>query len=98
MTFAALLRHLALGGGLAVLSAIVVRAMIGIRVMDTPAERKAHDRPTPKGGGVGIVVAFLVGLLLLYWFAAFARLANEYFLGVIAASAAIAIVAFLDDL
>ncbi len=98
MTFAALLRHLLLGGGLAVLSAIVVRAMIGMRVMDTPEERKAHDRPTPKGGGVGIVVAFLAGLLLLYWFAAFARLANEYFLGVIAASAAIAIVAFLDDL
>ena len=72
--------------------------MIALRVMDTPEARKAHDRPTPKGGGAGIVVAFLVGLLLLYRFAEFARLANEYFLGVIAASLAIAVVAFLDDL
>ena len=36
--------------------------------------------------------------MLLYRYASFARLADEYFLGVIAASAAIAVVAFLDDL
>jgi UDP-GlcNAc:undecaprenyl-phosphate GlcNAc-1-phosphate transferase len=98
MTTDAMLRHLAFGLGLTVLSAVVVRAMIAIRVMDTPEARKAHDRPTPKGGGVGVVAAFLVGLVLLYCFGEFARLANEYFLGVIAASVAIAVVAFLDDL
>jgi UDP-GlcNAc:undecaprenyl-phosphate/decaprenyl-phosphate GlcNAc-1-phosphate transferase len=98
MTSLAVLRHLAFGLGLAVLSAAVVRVMISVRVMDTPEARKAHDRPTPKGGGVGIVAAFLVGLVLLYEFGEFARLANEYFLGVIAASFAIALVAFLDDL
>ncbi len=98
MTSLAILRHLAFGVLLALLSAVVVRAMIAVRVIDAPAERKVHDRPTPKGGGAGIVVAFLVGLVLLYGFAQFARLANEYFLGVIAASFAIAVVAFLDDL
>jgi UDP-GlcNAc:undecaprenyl-phosphate/decaprenyl-phosphate GlcNAc-1-phosphate transferase len=98
MTSLAILRHFAAGVGLALLSALVVRAMIPVRVMDTPDARKAHDRPMPKGGGVGIVVAFLVGLVLLYRFAEFARLANEYFLGVIAAAFAIAVVAFLDDL
>lgn len=98
MTSVAILRHLAFGLGLALLSAVIVRGMIALRVMDTPEARKAHDRPTPKGGGAGIVVAFLVGLSLLYPFAEFARLANEYFLGVIAASVAIAVVAFLDDL
>jgi UDP-GlcNAc:undecaprenyl-phosphate/decaprenyl-phosphate GlcNAc-1-phosphate transferase len=98
MTTAALLRHIAFGFGLAMLSAVVVRAMVAARVMDRPAARKAHDRPTPKGGGVGIVVAFLAGLLLLYRYGEFARLANEYFLGVIAASFAIAVVAFFDDL
>jgi UDP-GlcNAc:undecaprenyl-phosphate GlcNAc-1-phosphate transferase len=35
---------------------------------------------------------------VLYWFAAFSRIAQPYFLGVIAAAAAIALVAFLDDL
>jgi UDP-GlcNAc:undecaprenyl-phosphate/decaprenyl-phosphate GlcNAc-1-phosphate transferase len=98
MTLAALMRHLAFAAVLAGLSAVCVRAMIGLRVMDTPNGRKAHDRPTPKGGGVGVVVAFLVGMAVLYRFAEFSRLAQPYFLGVIAAAAAIAVVAFLDDL
>ena len=97
MTSAALLRHLAFAIGLAVLSALVVRLMISMRVMDTPEARKAHSKATPKGGGVGVVAAFLVGILVLYRFAEFARVAEPYFLGVIQASIAIAIVAFLDD-
>jgi UDP-GlcNAc:undecaprenyl-phosphate/decaprenyl-phosphate GlcNAc-1-phosphate transferase len=73
MTFAVLLRHLCLTALLVLLSAATVRMMIAARVMDTPAARKAHDRPIPKGGGVGIVVTFLVGIAVLYRFAAFAR-------------------------
>ncbi len=98
MTTAAILRHLGLAVLLALFSAGIVRAMIAVRVMDTPEARKAHDRPTPKGGGVGIVLAFLVGIAILYRFAEFARLADPYFRGVIGASVAIAVVAFLDDL
>jgi UDP-GlcNAc:undecaprenyl-phosphate GlcNAc-1-phosphate transferase len=98
MTLAAFLRHLGLAALLVLLSVTTVRLMISARVMDTPAARKAHDRPTPKGGGVGIVVTFLVGIAVLYRFAEFSRLANPYFLGVIEASVAIAIVAFLDDI
>src|SRR3984885_12825953 len=97
MTLAALLRHLTFAAGLAFLSATIVRLMIAARLMDRPDGRKAHDRPTPKGGGIGIVVAFLVGIGVLYQFAEFARLADPYFLGVIEASVAIAVVAFLDD-
>jgi UDP-GlcNAc:undecaprenyl-phosphate GlcNAc-1-phosphate transferase len=98
MTFVALLRHLGFAALAMLLSAATVRVMIAARVMDTPAARKAHDRPTPKGGGVGIVVTFLVGIAVLYRFAAFARLADPYFIGVIEASVAIAVVAFVDDL
>jgi UDP-GlcNAc:undecaprenyl-phosphate GlcNAc-1-phosphate transferase len=98
MTTAAILRHLAFAVLLALFSAAIVRAMIAVRVMDTPEARKAHDRPTPKGGGVGIVLSFLVGIAILYRFAEFARLADPYFRGVIGASVAIAVVAFLDDL
>lgn len=89
---------MAFAAGLAVLSAVVVRLMIAVRVMDRPDPRKAHTQPTPKSGGVGVVAAFLVGVALLYRYAAFARLADPYFLGVIEASVAIALVAFLDDL
>src|SRR3984957_18057066 len=98
MTLAAFLRHLGFAALLVMLSAATVRMMISARVMDTPEARKAHDRPTPKGGGVGIVLAFLLGISVLYDFAAFARLADPYFRGVIEASVAIAVVAFLDDL
>jgi UDP-GlcNAc:undecaprenyl-phosphate GlcNAc-1-phosphate transferase len=71
--------------------------MTRIGVLDRPDARKAHTRPIPKGGGVGVVVAFLLGMALLYRYAAFARIADPYFRGVILASAAIALVAFLDD-
>jgi UDP-GlcNAc:undecaprenyl-phosphate GlcNAc-1-phosphate transferase len=98
MTLVALLRHLAFAAALALLSAAVVRAMIAARVLDRPDPRKVHTLDTPKGGGVGVVVAFLVGIAVLYRFAEFARLADEYFIGVIEASVAIAVVAFLDDL
>jgi UDP-GlcNAc:undecaprenyl-phosphate/decaprenyl-phosphate GlcNAc-1-phosphate transferase len=98
MTLLAFLRHLAFAGSLAALSAAVVRLMLGVRIMDTPDDRKAHNHPTPKGGGVGVVVAFLVGIYVLYSYAFFSRIADPYFRGVILAAAAIALVAFLDDL
>jgi UDP-GlcNAc:undecaprenyl-phosphate GlcNAc-1-phosphate transferase len=98
MTLAAFLRHLGFAAILILVSAATVRMMISARLMDAPDARKAHNLPTPKGGGVGIVVSFLIGIAVLYRFAAFARLADPYFLGVIEASIAIAVVAFLDDL
>jgi UDP-GlcNAc:undecaprenyl-phosphate GlcNAc-1-phosphate transferase len=97
VTVAAVLRHLAFCTALALVSALIVRAMISAGVMDTPNARSSHAKPTPKGGGVGVVVAFLLGISVLYGTAQFARLADPYFRGVILASAAIAIVAFIDD-
>ena len=98
MTLEALFRHLGFAALMALLSAGVVRTMIRVAVLDHPDPRKSHDRPTPKGGGVGIVVAFLAGVAILYGAAQFSRLADPYFRGLIAAAAAIALVAFLDDL
>lgn len=46
----------------AAVSALVVRRMIGLGVLDVPGQRSAHDRPVPKGGGVGMVVAVLFGV------------------------------------
>ena len=72
--------------------------MIAVRMLDRPDPRKVHTLDTPKGGGVGVVVAFLVGIAVLYQFAQFSRLADPYFIGVIEASVAIAVVSFLDDM
>ena len=82
---------------LAGVSALVVRRMVAVGVLDTPNARSAHARPTPKGGGVGVVAAFMAGIVALYAFAEFSRIADPYFRGVILASGAIAAVAFGDD-
>ena len=83
---------------LALLSAGAVRGMIAVGFMDHPEGRKAHARPTPKLGGVGIVLAYLLGLLILYRYAQFARLADPYFRGMILSAFLIALVALLDDI
>jgi len=41
------------------LSAVVTRLMIAINIQDIPQQRSSHTAPTPRAGGVGIVLAFL---------------------------------------
>ncbi|MGC8531047.1 MAG: glycosyltransferase family 4 protein [Acidiphilium sp.] len=94
----ALPRHLALLAGLALFSGIIVKIMIAVGVPDRPDARKAHAKITPKSGGVGIVAAFLLGILLLYRYGEVSRLAAPLFLGVIAAAFLIATVSLLDDI
>ncbi|GBQ95136.1 undecaprenyl-phosphate alpha-N-acetylglucosaminephosphotransferase [Acetobacter nitrogenifigens DSM 23921 = NBRC 105050] len=46
----------------AMISALLIRRMIAVAVLDTPVHRSAHTQPTPKGGGVGVIGAFLLVL------------------------------------
>lgn len=80
---------------LALVSAAVVRAMIAFPILDHPDARKSHTRPTPKGGGVGPVLAFILGMLAFYHFTS---LAETRFTAVVLAAVAIAAVALADDL
>ena len=98
MTLHRFLLHLVFLAALALLSAGAVRLMISVGVMDHPEGRKAHEAPTPKMGGVGIVLAYLLGIAVLYVFADFARLAGPYFRGMILSAFVIALVAMLDDI
>ena len=98
MELSALIQHLVFAAGLACVSAAAVRLMIAFPILDHPNARSAHVRPTPRGGGVGVVIAFLIGMLVLYGVAQFARIAERQFLGVILAAAAIAGVALWDDM
>lgn len=52
--------------GITLLSAIIVKTMARIGVMDNPIERSSHTIPTPKGGGVGIISAFLIGSIIIF--------------------------------
>jgi UDP-GlcNAc:undecaprenyl-phosphate GlcNAc-1-phosphate transferase len=98
MELSALLQHLAFALLLALLSAGAVRLMIAYPILDKPNARSAHKVPTPRGGGVGVVMAFVVGMIVLYQVAQFARIAERQFLGVILAAVAIAAVALVDDI
>ncbi len=82
---------------LALLSAMIVRRMIVLGTLDVPGIRSSHAQPTPKGGGVGIVAAFVAGMAILYLGAGRARVPDAPFLGLIAASVGIAIVSYTDD-
>ncbi len=89
--------HLLFVAGLAAISALIVRVMIRVGTLDHPGERSSHARPTPKGGGVGIVAAFVVGLLVLHAGGARALTTDARFAGLLAASLSIAAVSYSDD-
>ena len=93
----AVLPDLLLWAALAALSALVVRGMIGVAPLDRPNARKAHVRPVPKGGGVGVVVAFGAGLAALHVFRDPSPFAESYVPGVVLAAAGLAAVALADD-
>jgi UDP-GlcNAc:undecaprenyl-phosphate/decaprenyl-phosphate GlcNAc-1-phosphate transferase len=92
-----LLPTLLLAPLLALVSALAVRAMIARPILDHPEARKMHHRPTPKGGGVGPVLAFVLGMLVLYHLMPPNPAADARYVGVILAAVTIAGVALADD-
>ncbi|WP_226505338.1 glycosyltransferase family 4 protein [Pseudomonas sp. MWU16-30317] len=63
-------------------------------VMDIPNERSSHSVPTPRGGGVAIVLTFLLGAAMFY---SMGLLNTSFFVGCCGAGALIAAIGFLDD-
>lgn len=93
-----LLAHLLLACVLALVSAVIVRVMVRVGTLDHPGTRSSHDRPTPKGGGVGIVAAFLLGMVVLFVTEGRARMPVTPVLGLAAASVGLAAVSYMDDI
>jgi UDP-GlcNAc:undecaprenyl-phosphate GlcNAc-1-phosphate transferase len=79
---------------LAVLSAAVVRALIARPILDQPAPRKAHARPMPTAGGLGVAAAVAAGMAVL-WAAGDTGPAAH--LPLLTAAAAMAALGLLDD-
>jgi Fuc2NAc and GlcNAc transferase len=76
------------------LTAALRRYALARQVLDHPTERSSHTVPTPRGGGVAIVVAFCAGLLLL---AATGQVQARGAWAVLGAGAWVAVVGFIDD-
>jgi Fuc2NAc and GlcNAc transferase len=63
-------------------------------LLDIPNDRSSHSVPTPRGGGVAIVLVFLFGMLILFKFELLTTTVLWAFLG---AGAWVAVVGFIDD-
>lgn len=63
-------------------------------LMDVPNARSSHEMPTPRGGGVAIVLSFLITLPFL---GGVGGLSSAFLISLIGAGALIALIGFLDD-
>jgi Fuc2NAc and GlcNAc transferase len=53
-------------GGAAVLTGIARKSFHRRGMFDVPNQRSSHANPVPRGGGIAIVTAFVIGLLLIF--------------------------------
>ncbi len=76
------------------LTGFLYRYALAKNLIDIPNERSSHSVPTPRGGGVAIVVSFLAVLAILN---NFDWLSTPAFLALGGAGFAVAVTGFLDD-
>ena len=63
-------------------------------LIDVPNARSSHTVPTPRGGGVAIVLSFILGLFVIYLFQSYDRAVT---LSIIVGGIFTAVIGFLDD-
>ncbi|MGA1870308.1 MAG: glycosyltransferase family 4 protein [bacterium] len=68
------------------------------RIIDVPNERSSHEVPTPKSGGIVIVLTFFIGVIAIYTFGNATLIKRNYFGGFVFAALFIAGVSLYDDL
>ncbi len=66
--------------------------------MDVPNARSSHHSPIPRGGGVAIVVTFLLGVIAIDLLGDKTPLSQQYFWAFLGSALLIAVISFLDDL
>ncbi|MGQ7957271.1 MraY family glycosyltransferase [Pseudomonas sp. SP16.1] len=76
------------------MTGVLRRYALARSLMDVPNARSSHSVPTPRGGGVAIVVSFLLALPLL---AGMNLIAWPLAWALLGAGASIAVLGFLDD-
>ncbi|MGE0189098.1 MAG: glycosyltransferase family 4 protein [Steroidobacteraceae bacterium] len=76
------------------ITAGVRRYALATQLLDHPNVRSSHTVPTPRGGGLSIVIACTVGVLILWFIRA---IDMHLALAVVGGGVAIAAVGFMDD-
>ena len=77
------------------LTAQLRRYALASSLMDVPNARSSHSLPTPRGGGVAIVITFLLGLGIAFF--AGLGVPAEQFYALLGAGLGIALLGFIDD-
>ena len=77
-----------------VLTGLLRRYALAKSLMDVPNERSSHSIPTPRGGGISIVVTFLAGLVFLW---VLSYLDDGVFIALSGAGITVAVIGFIDD-
>ncbi|MCR4376647.1 MAG: undecaprenyl/decaprenyl-phosphate alpha-N-acetylglucosaminyl 1-phosphate transferase [Rhodospirillales bacterium] len=99
MGIANLISHLFFAHVLGAISLGLTWLMIKrVRILDHPNERSSHSNPTPRSGGIAIVMTFFIGLAVFRLMGDDAALEQDYFWTFAGAAALIAVVSIFDDL
>lgn len=85
-------------GGCFLLSLFFSFVLIKVGILDLPNTRSAHKNPTPKSGGMGILLSFLITLYLTYKLGFFTFTFSKPLLSIIICASLMGIIGFIDDL
>ncbi|MGZ8194748.1 MAG: MraY family glycosyltransferase [Methylosarcina sp.] len=78
----------------AILTGVFRRYALAANLLDTPNQRSSHTLPTPRGGGLSIVIVFLLSLPLLN---RMGLLSTHELWALCGAGSGVALIGFLDD-
>ncbi len=77
-----------------VLTLLIQKSALRTNRLDIPNERSSHTSPTPRGAGLAVVVAFLLGLVALL---VDKSISDDVFLAIALPGLIVAIIGLLDD-
>jgi len=77
-----------------ILTYLVRKAAIKKSIVDKPNERSSHTTPTPRGGGLAIVIVWFGGLIYLF----FQKQIEESLFYALLSGVVLAVISLLDDL
>ncbi len=104
MSFESVIKYLVVfGAALAtalLATPLVIRLAMRLGMVDQPDARRVHTRPTPRGGGLAVVLAFHVACAVIFlppWAQFSGRLTEQWWLNFLVLSGGLTVVGFLDD-
>jgi len=76
----------------------VTKKVLAMNILDIPNKRSSHEKPTPRGGGLGIVISFFIGVLAIYLLADQTQVHEKYFWSFLISTVLIAVISMYDDI